>query len=164
MKKMSDDPELWPMEANLRPRDPIGIKAALRRSENPVLKVFICIRLKPKSKNPVKAWFEFRNNLRRARTAARYAVLHGYDPEATTIYYTQFLDAFSQLEGDWGGKLGQFRLYNCNELWDVRDEGEEPSSEMKNDIEFAKVNDIKIKSLNFSEIKAWIKNYDKTSH
>jgi len=136
----------------------------LRRLENPVPKVFICIRLKPKSKNPVKAWFEFRNNLRRVRTAARYAVLHGYDPEATIIYYTQFLDAFSHFERDLGRKLGQFRLYNCSELWDIRDEGEEPSDGMKNDIEFAKVNDIKIKSFNFSEIKDWVKNYDKTSH
>ncbi len=144
-------------------KDPYGWKSKMRRSENKITKVFICIRLKPKSDDRREAKKEFEENLKRARIVARYAVLNGYNPEATTIYFTQFLDDFSPTERNLGIKIGQERLLNCNELWCVLDFREMPSSGMANDMVFAEINDIPIVHKDFSEISNWVKNYDKTS-
>ena len=107
---------------------------------------------------------EFEENLKRARIAARYAVLNGYDPEATTIYFTQFLDDSLAKERKLGMKIGKTRLYMCNEVWMITDKNEIPSSGMASDMQFATENDIRIEYKDFSEIEVWVKNYDKTSH
>src|SRR3990167_3018759 len=114
--------------------------------ERKVPKVFICIRLRPKSKDPSKASAEYAENLERARITARYAVLNGYDPEATTIYFTQFLDDSMIKERELGMKIGQSRLISCDKLWVVLDldEGEMPSSEMSSDMATALENGIPI--------------------
>src|SRR3989338_8762489 len=87
-----------------------GLKMIIRRSENKIPKVFICIRLRPKSIEPEKAAIEFKENIERARIVARYAVLNGYDPEATTIYFTQFLNDSFVKERNLGMKIGKI---NC---------------------------------------------------
>ncbi|MBI2446855.1 MAG: hypothetical protein HYV51_03520 [Parcubacteria group bacterium] len=133
--------------------------------ESKIPKVFICIRLRPKSSDQSKATAEYMQNLKRARIAARYAVLNGYDPEATTIYFTQFLDDSLAKERELGMKIGQVRLINCDRLWAVLDldEDETPSSGMSSDMESAIENGIPIEYKDFSKIKTWIENYDKTS-
>lgn len=132
--------------------------------ENKIPKVFICIRLRPKSQEPEKAAVEFEKNLERAKVAARYAILNGYDPEATTIYFTQFLNDSVTLERELGMKIGQSRLAKCDEIWDIRDIDEKHSSGMTSDLKFASDNNIIVKEFDFEAIKTWIKNYDKTSH
>ena len=139
------------------------LKMRMRRSENKIPKVFICIRLRPKSQEPKKAAAEFEENLERARIAARYAVLNGYDPEATTIYFTQFLNDSLAKERKVGMEIGRVRLINCNKLWAILDEGETPSSGMISDMKMAEENGIPIEYKNFSEIKTWVENHDKIS-
>lgn len=128
-------------------------------------KVFICIRLRPRSSEPEKAIAEFEENLKRARIAARYAVLKGYDPKATTIYFTQFLNDSLIEKRELGMKIGQVRLTNCDRLWAILnlDEDEAPSSGMLSDMKTAMDNAIPIEYKDFSKIKAWVENYDKTS-
>jgi len=135
-----------------------------RHWANIIPKVFICIRLRPKSEDPIRAKREFENNLERAKIAARYAALNGYDPEATTIYFTQFLNDFNEVERDLGRKIVQSRLYACNEIWMITDKGEVPSSGMISDLTFAVENDIQMIGKDFAEIKKWVENYDKASH
>ncbi len=139
------------------------LKMRVRRSENKIPKTFICIRLRPKSNWQFIAWFQYRKNLSRAKIAARYAVLNGYDPEATTIYFTQFLDDSMAEERELGMKIGQSRLELCNEIWDIRDADEKPSSGMASDLKFAGENNIAVKGFDFDMIKTWVENYDKTS-
>lgn len=140
-----------------------GLKEKWRQLENKMPKVFICIRLRPKSLNPKRARREFKNNIKRAKIAARYAALNGYDPEATTIYFTQFLDDSLDKERTLGMKIGQARLNNCNHLWVVTDHSELPSSGMNSDIKIAKENGIPVSFKGFAKIKKWVENYDKTS-
>ena len=133
--------------------------------ENKTPKVFICIRLRPKINDKSKAIAEFMENIKRARIAARYAVLNGYDPEATTIYFTQFLDDSMIKERELGMKIGQSRLISCDKLRVVLDldEGEMPSSEMSSDMATALENGIPIEYKDLSKIKTWVENYNKTS-
>lgn len=137
------------------------LKMRVRRSENKIPKVFICIRLRPKSQGLRWEKAEFEENLKRARISARYAILNGFDPEATTIYFTQFLNDFSQTERELGMKIGQIRMIGCNELWAILDRYETPSSGMISDMKMAEENGIPIEHKNFSEIKAWVENYNK---
>lgn len=139
------------------------LQMRVRRSENKIPKVFICIRLRPKSQEPEKAATEFEENIRRARIVARYAALNDYEPEATTLYFTQFLNDSSVKERKLGMKIGQERLIRCNKLWTILDKDEAPSSGMISDMKIAKENGVPIEHKNFSEIEAWVKNYDKTS-
>lgn len=134
--------------------------------ENKIPKVFICIRLRPKSQEPKRAKAEFEENLERAKIVARYAVLNGYDPEATTIYFTQFLNDSLAEERELGMKIGQSRLVNCDRLWAVLDfdKDETPSSGMSSDMKIALGNGIPIEYKDFSKINTWVKNYDQTSH
>lgn len=159
---MNENLVVGKVEFEPRP-DHYGLLSRIRRSENPIPKVFICIRLRPKSKNLVRAKWEFKHNIKRAKIAARYATLNGYDPEATTIYFTQFLNDFSVKERELGMKIGQVRLINCNKLWAILDESEALSSGMVSDMKMAEENGIPIEYKDFSEIMAWVKNYDKTS-
>lgn len=134
--------------------------------ENKIPKVFICIRLRSgDNDDPKKALLEFINNLKRARIAARYAVLKGYDPEATTIYFTQFLNDSLAEERELGMKIGQIRLINCNRLWAILDfdKAETLSSGMSSDMKIALENGIPIEYKDFSKIKARVENYDKIS-
>ncbi len=128
--------------------------------ESKIPKVFICIRLRPKSQEPEKAKREFEDNLNRAKIAARYAVLNGYDPEATTIYFTQFLNDFSAKKRELGMKIGQARLALCNEIWDIRDADEKLSTGMTSDLKFANDNNIIVKRFDFAIIKTWVENYN----
>lgn len=134
--------------------------------ESKIQKVFICIRLKPKSQEPGKATVELLENLKQARVVARYAVLNGYDPEATTIYFTQFLNDSLAKERELGMRIGQVRLINCDRLWAVLDfdKDETPSSGMSSDMKIALENGIPIEYKDFSKINAWVKNYDQASH
>lgn len=163
-KKMEGRPIEEILKLNLHDPYPFTFQSQMRRSTNRITKVFICIRLRPKSKWPIVAGFEFRQNLRRAKIVARYAVLNGYDPEATTIYFTQFLSDFSKIERNLGIKIGQVRLTRCNVLWNILDKGESPSSGMVSDMKIAEENGVPIENKDFSEIKACVKNYDKTPH
>lgn len=133
--------------------------------ESKIPKVFICIRLRPKSQQPEKAAIEFEENCKRVRIVARYAVLNGYDPEATTIYFTQFLNDSLDKERELGMKIGQARLINCDRLWAMLDfdKDETPSSGMTIDMKIALENGIPIEYKDFSKIKTWVENYDKTS-
>ncbi|MDO8591163.1 MAG: hypothetical protein Q7R65_04280 [bacterium] len=140
------------------------LKMRMRRSENKIPKVFICIRLRPKSQEPEKAKQEFQDNLNRAKIAVRYAVLNGHDPEATTIYFTQFLNDSLLRERELGMKIDQIRLTNCNKLWSILDKGELPSSGMVSDMKTAEENGVPIEHKDFSEIESWVKNYDNASH
>lgn len=133
--------------------------------ESKIPKVFICIRLRPKSQEPERAKAEFEENLERAKIVARYAVLNGYDPEATTIYFTQFLNDSLAEERELGMKIGQSRLVNCDRLWAVLDfdKDETPSFGMSSDMKIALGNGIPIEYKDFSKINTWVKNYDQTS-
>lgn len=144
----------------------MALKKSGLNMENKIPKVFICIRLRPKSQEPERAVAEFEENLKRARIAARYAVLRGYDPEATTIYFTQFLNDSLLQERKLGMQIGQVRLMNCNKLWTILDlgKGETPSSGMSSDMKTALENGIPIEYKDFSKIKAWVENYDQISH
>lgn len=131
--------------------------------ESKIPKVFICIRLRPKSQEPEGAAVEFEENLKRARIAARYAALKGYDPKATTIYFTQFLNDSLAKERELGMKIGQSRLALCDEIWDIRDVDEKPSTGMASDLKFAKDNKIPVKLFDFAMIKVLVEIYNETS-
>lgn len=142
-----------------------GLKARWKRIENKIPKVFICIRLRPKSQEPERAAAEFKENLERAKIAARYAVLNGFDPEATTIYFTQFLNDSLASERELGMRIGQMRLLNCDRLWAILDlnKCEAISSGMKSDIDIASKNGVLIEYKDFYYMKDWVGNHDKTS-
>lgn len=130
----------------------------------PKERVFICIRLKPdKTKPPETQKAEFEENLRRAKVVARYAALAGFDPEATTIYYTQFLNDFSEEERQIGIQLGRERLLSCQRLWWINNDGPEdaPVSQGKiGDRKAAEEHGIPIEERDYNQIENWIKEYD----
>ena len=123
-------------------------------------RVFVCIRLKPRATEPEKAKAEFAENLRRAKMVARYAVLKGFDPEATTIYYTQLLNDFSKVERRIGVALGRERIAACQRMW-VIDREDGMSEGMLGDEAKAKERGIKIEDKNFKEIETWLAEYDR---
>ena len=122
-------------------------------------RVFICIRLKPRATDPEEAKKEFAENLQKAKVVARFAVLKGYDPEATTIYYTQFLDDFSQEERMIGVRLGRERIAACQRMW-VIDREEGLSEGMLGDEAKAKELGMPIEDYRFEDIQRRIWNYD----
>ena len=124
-------------------------------------RIFICIRLKPRTTEQEKAKKEFTENLERARAVARYAVLQGYDPEATTIYYTQLLNDFSMVERQIGVNLGRERIAACQRMW-VIDRTEGMSEGMLGDEARAKELGITIEDKSFKEITSWLAEYDRT--
>lgn len=101
-------------------------------------RVFIAIPLKPLAQDPKEAKKEFLENMERAKIVARYAALNGYNPVATTIYYTQFLDDFSKEERSLGQKLGRELLELCDWIWVIaRPDHQIISEGMRTDIEHA---------------------------
>lgn len=128
-------------------------------------KVFICIRLRPNKEKPRHVQEkELQENLRRARLVARYAVLNGFNPEATTIYFTQFLDDFSEEERKLGMEVGRERLLSCQKLWWIENDGSEPlpsSSGKWGDKRFAQKHGIAVEYKDFNEIVRWLKEYDR---
>ena|GEM_PF-5106063 len=142
--------------------NPLGLLSGMRHLSNRITKVFICIRLKPKKQDPEEAEKELEDNIIRAMITARYAVLNGYDPEIMFHLSYWFLSDVSQTEWDLERKICQVRLTNCNLLWSILDEGESPSAEMVSDMEIAEENGVPVEHKDFSEIEAWVKDYDKT--
>lgn len=122
-------------------------------------RVFICIRLKPRSTDPEEAKREFAENLRRAKVVARFAALKGYDPEATTIYYTQFLNDFSEEERNICVRLGRERITSCQRMW-VIDRHEGMSKGMSGDELKAKELGIPIDDWRFDIVEARLLEYD----
>lgn len=125
-------------------------------------RVFICIRLKPRATEAETTKKEFTENLHRAKIVARYAALRGYDPEATTIYYTQFLNDFSKKERQIGVHLGRERINVCERMW-VVDRKDGMSEGMQGDEAKAKELGIPIEEKSFREIKRWLDDYDAMS-
>lgn len=123
-------------------------------------RVFICLRLKPRATEPEEAKKEFAENLRRAKVIARYAVLRGYDPEATTIYYTQLLNDFSKVERKIGVNLGRERIAACQRMW-VIDREDGMSEGMQGDEAKAKELGLVIEDKSFKEIVSWLDEYDR---
>lgn len=101
-------------------------------------RVFICMPLKPMAQGHEEAKKEFLENIERAKIVARWAVLHGYNPIATTAYYTQFLDDFSKDERLLDQKLRRELLETCQWIWIIpRPDQQTISEEMRADIEHA---------------------------
>jgi hypothetical protein len=92
---------------------------------------------------------------------ARYAILHGYDPEATGDYYCNFLNDFLFLpeERALGLSLGQGRLEQCSWVLVVTDD-RGISSGMQNDIGYAQSKGIELWTVRHETIVAWLKAYD----
>ena len=122
-------------------------------------RVFICIRLKPRATEPEEAKKEFAENLRRAKVVARYAVLQGYDPEATTIYYTQFLDDFSKEERQIGVRLGRERIAACQRMW-IIDREDGMSEGMLGDGAKAQELGLLVEDKRFADIQRQLDAYD----
>ena len=60
-------------------------------------------------------------------------------------------------------KIGQARLALCNEIWDIRDVDEKPSTGMASDLKFANDNNIVVKGFDFAVIKKWTEDYNNAS-
>lgn len=131
-------------------------------------RVFIAIPLKPIAQDPKKAKKEFLENIERARVIARYAALNGYNPVATTIYYTQFLDDFSKEERVLGQKLGRELLEICDWIWIIaRPDHQMISEGMRDDIEYAEKLGIKKYFWWHNAVKKmdeWLYHYDLTAN
>ena len=132
--------------------------------KKPAERVFICIRLKPQDGIPKEEQMkQFQENLNRAKRVARYAVLHGFDPEATTIYYTQFLDDFSTEERRIGVQLGRERIRLCQRLWWIKNDGDYPlyaASGKYGDRKFAEECGAIIETKDYREIEKWLQEFD----
>lgn len=123
-------------------------------------RIFICIRLRPNKDKPKEIQEqEFKENLNKARHVAKYAVLNGYHPEATTLYFTQFLNDFDEIERRLGMELGHERLLSCRELWWIENDGDEPLPETSGkwaDKKFAEENNIPVVYKDYKEILNWL--------
>lgn len=117
-------------------------------------KVFICSRIS--GKTPA----EFERNRADMRMYARYAILMGYDPEATGDYYCNILDEHSPEERALGLALGRERLEGCDWMLVVHDE-RGVSSGMQGDIDHARAKAIKLIHWSTREIVVyWLKEHD----
>lgn len=127
-------------------------------------RVFICVRFKPKEKDPEKSRQEFEKNLSDEKTIARFAALRGFHPIATTIYYTAFLNDFSTEERLLGQKLGRDHMHFCDWIWIFpRDDSPAISMGMREDIDYAEKIGIKKyfwRAGAIEEIKSWVHYYD----
>lgn len=123
-------------------------------------KVFICIRLRPNKDKPREIQKrEMRENLNKAKLVARYAVLNNFDPEATTIYFTQFLDDFSNEQRRLGMEIGHERLLSCQRLWWIENDGEDPLPSTSGkwvDKQFAENNGIPVEVKDYKKILTWL--------
>lgn len=116
-------------------------------------KVFIASRVGAKTKK------QFEKNLNRMRAFARFALLQGYEPEATGIYYCQFMDDFNPKEREWGIKRGHARLKECKEIW-VLEDGLAFSEGVTRDRAIAKENDILERVWNIDTVENYLEGND----
>jgi len=118
-----------------------------------MIKVFIASRIGAKTKK------QFEKNLNRMRAFARFAFLQGYDPEATGIYYCQFMNDFDPKEREYGIQKGQERLKDCKEIW-VLDDGITFSVGVTRDRQIANENDILERVWNVDTVENYLKEND----
>lgn len=118
-----------------------------------MIKVFIASRIGAKTKK------QFEKNLNRMRAFARFALLQGYEPEATGIYYCQFMDDFNPKEREWGIQKGQERLKECKEIW-VLEDGLAFSEGVRRDKKIAQENEIPERTFNIDTLENYLKGND----
>lgn len=116
-------------------------------------RAFIC------SKVSGKTPAEFERNRADMRMYARYALLRGYDPEATGDYYCNLLDDFSPEERALGLALGRERLERCAWVIVVTDD-RGVSSGMQGDIDHARSKEVKLHWVPRSMVVAWLEEND----
>lgn len=116
-------------------------------------KVFIASRVGAKTKK------RFEKNLNRMRAFARFALLQGYEPEATGIYYCQFMDDFNPKEREWGIESGHARLQECKEIW-VLEDGLAFSEGVTRDRKIARENNILERIWNIDTVESYLKGKD----
>ncbi|OGF63488.1 hypothetical protein A2926_01775 [Candidatus Giovannonibacteria bacterium RIFCSPLOWO2_01_FULL_44_40] len=116
-------------------------------------KVFIASRIGAKTKK------QFEKNLNRMKAFARFALLQGYEPEATGIYYCQFMNDFDQKEREWGIERGQERLKECKEIW-VLEDGMAFSEGVTRDRKIARENDLLERVWNVDTVENYLKGND----
>ena len=97
------------------------------------MKIFICSKLRGNIKK----------NLERAKQFSREVFMQGHIPFTPHIYFTQFLDELNEEERNQGINAGLEWVKLCDEVW-VFDK--ELSEGMKKEIDFAKINKIKVKN------------------
>ncbi len=93
-------------------------------------KVYIC--------SPYRGDIE--GNVRNARKYCRMAIDDGAIPIAPHIYFTQFLDDGDEAQRTTGIEAGIQLMLECDEVWVFG----EPTSGMKQEIEYARKNGLKI--------------------
>ncbi len=95
---------------------------------------------------------------------ARWAALTGYNPIETALYYTQFLNGFSEEERAFGQTLGKELLQICDWIWVFPSEDcPMISKEMRGEIEHAEKHGIKKyfwTQHKAGEIERWLHYYD----
>lgn len=129
----------------------IAFKKILGREK--MTKVFIASRTDAKTKK------QFEKNLNRMRAFARFALLQGYEPEATGIYYCQFMDDFNPKEREWGVERGHERLKECKEIL-VLEDGLAFSEGVTRDRKIARENDILERIWNIDTVENYLKEND----
>lgn len=70
-------------------------------------------------------------NVKLAKNACRYAALRGFNPCASHLFYTQFLDDYEPSERALGIELGLQASWTCDEAWVIRRDGEGLSAGQK---------------------------------
>lgn len=94
-------------------------------------RVFICSPFRGIGHTEDEAKEEFRENMKLARFATRYATLEGYVPYAPHLYFPRFLCDHDPDERNKGRNLGLTWLAQCDELWII---GRHVSEGMKTEI------------------------------
>ena len=118
-----------------------------------MVKVFIASRIGAKTKK------QFAKNQYRMKAFARFALIQGYEPEATGIYYCQFMNDFEPKERELGILRGQERLKICAEIW-VLEDGPAFSEGVRRDRQIARENNILEKLWNADTVENYLKNHD----
>lgn len=116
-------------------------------------KVFICSRIS--GKTPA----EFERNRADMRMYARYAILRGYDPEATGDYYCNLLDEHSLEERALGLALGRERIEHCTWFFVIHDD-RGISSGMQGDIDHARSKEVNLHWIPREMVIAWLEEHD----
>ncbi len=117
-------------------------------------KVFVCGRIGAETKE------QFEKNLNRYRAFARYVLWKGYEPEATGIYYCQFLSDFKPEEREIGMRQGIERLKECKEVWVFPNEDGSYSKGMVREVKVASESNIQLRLQDLQEVEEFLKNND----
>lgn len=107
------------------------------------MKVFIC--------SPLRGDFE--ENKRRAKMFCRYVALNGGYPVAPHVYFTEFLDEYSEEERRLGIELGKKELLVCSVVYVFKPNYESCSSGMREEIDLANLVGIPVRYFTDKETK-----------